>query len=105
MKPRSRRPAWLELELKPPGNLPVVADLSRSLSVRQGREDSGDIPLRSTVTVTGLFLERGTGKPVPGISAMLIYLGGNRSGSQTVKTDERGRYTFKSWSAKPFDSP
>ena len=31
-----------------------------SLIVREGREDSVDIPLKSTVTVTGLFLERGT---------------------------------------------
>ena len=86
----------LELKLKPPGDLPVLADLPRSLVVREGREDSVDIPLRTTVTVTGLFLERGTGKPVPGISAMLIYLGGNRNGSQTAATDERGRYTFQS---------
>jgi len=86
----------LELELKPPGNLPVVADLSRSLAVRAGREESVDIPLRSTVTVTGLYLERGTQKPVPGISLWLTYLGGNRNKSQLVKTDERGRYTFQS---------
>jgi Carboxypeptidase regulatory-like domain len=86
----------LELTLKPPGHLPVVADLPRSLAVRAGREDSVDIPLRSTVTVTGLFLERGTKKPVPGIAVMLFYIGGNRDGSQTVKTDERGRYTLQS---------
>jgi hypothetical protein len=86
----------LQLDLKPPGDLAVLADLPRSLSVRAGREDSVDIPLRSAVTVTGLFLERGTGKAVPGIEVILIYLGGRRNGSQTVKTDRRGRYTFQS---------
>jgi Carboxypeptidase regulatory-like domain len=85
----------LELDLKPPGEVPVLADTPRSLAVRVGRADTIDIPLRSTVTVTGLFVERGTGKPVPGITAMLIYIG-NRNGHETAKTDERGRYTFKS---------
>jgi hypothetical protein len=85
----------LQLELKPPGDLPFVADVPGSLAVRAGRADSVDIPLKSTVAVTGHFLERGTGKPVPGITAMLIYLG-NRNGHETTKTDERGRYTFKS---------
>ena len=85
----------LQLDLKPPDDLPVVPDLPTVLGVREGREDSVEIPLKATVTVTGLFLERGTGKPVPGVSATLIYLG-NRNGSQYVKTDERGRYTFQS---------
>jgi hypothetical protein len=86
----------LQLELTPPADLPVLADLPRSLAVREGREDTVDISLKSTVIVTGLFLEKGNGKPVPGISATLIYIGGARHGSQTVQTDERGRYTFKS---------
>jgi hypothetical protein len=58
----------LQLELKPPGELPVVADVPRSLAVRVGRADSIEIPLKSTVTVTGRFVERGTGKPVSGIT-------------------------------------
>ena len=86
----------LQLQLKPPGDLPVLADIPRSLAVREGRVDPVNIPLRRTATVTGLFVERGTGKPVPGISATLIYIGGTRNGSQSVKTDERGRYTFQS---------
>ncbi len=64
----------LQLELKPPGELPVLADLAQFLVVREGHEDSVEIPLRKSVTVTGLFVERGTGQPVPGISATLIYL-------------------------------
>lgn len=87
----------LQLSLKPPDNLPVVADLPRSLVVDEGGGDAVvDIPLKPTVTVTGLFLERGTGKPVPGVSATLIYLGPNRNGSLNVKTDDKGRYTFQS---------
>jgi hypothetical protein len=86
----------LQLDLKPPADWPVLADLPRLPVVREGRQESVEIPLRKTVTVTGLFLERGTGKPVPGISATLIYLGENRHGSLTDKTDERGRYTFQS---------
>ena len=85
----------LQLDLKPPGPLPVVADLPRSLTVREGREDAVDIPLRSTATVTGLVLEKGTGKPVPGVLMWLSYLG-NRDGFQTVTTDEQGRYAFQS---------
>src|SRR5262249_8009251 len=50
---------------------------------------------KRAVNVTGLFLERGTGKPVPGVSVTLIELGGKRHGSQTVKTDNQGRYTFQ----------
>jgi hypothetical protein len=86
----------LQLELKPPGDLPVLADIPQSLRVREGREESVDVPLKKAVTVTGRFLEQGTGKPVPGISAMLIYIGENRHGSQTVTTDEQGRFTFQS---------
>ena len=88
----------LQLELKPPGELPVMADLPRSLVVRERREDSVEIPLKSTVTVTGRFLERGTGKPVPGVSVVLIYLDGSPNPSQTVTTNEQGRYTFQSLS-------
>ena len=85
----------LQIELKPPGDLPVVADIPRAFAVREGREESLEIPLREAATVTGLVLERGTGKPVPGIQATLIYIGASRNGSQNVKTDDRGRYTFK----------
>ena len=55
-----------------------------------------EIPLKTAVIVTGLFLERGTGKPVPGVSVTLIYLGGSRNGSQTAETDAHGRYTLQS---------
>jgi hypothetical protein len=86
----------LQLELKPPSELPVTADVPRSLDVSDRREDSIEIPLKSTVTVTGLFVERGTGKPVPGVSVVLIYLDGSPNPSQTVTTNAHGRYTFQS---------
>ena len=85
----------LQLDLKPPGELPVLAEVPRALSVRAGRQDAVEIALKSTVTVTGLFLERDTGKPVPGVSATLDSLFGNQKQSQTVTTDEHGRYTFQ----------
>ncbi|WP_406698712.1 carboxypeptidase-like regulatory domain-containing protein [Singulisphaera sp. Ch08] len=87
----------LQLNLKPPGDLAVVADPPQALAVREGQDDLVvDIPLKKTATVTGLFLEQGTGKPVPGVSVVLIYLDRNRNGSLNAKTDERGRYTFQS---------
>jgi hypothetical protein len=86
----------LQLELKPPGDLPVLPDVPQNLAVREGREDSVEIPLKAGATVTGLFLERGTGKPVPGVSVTLFPLDANRNGNQTVKTDAHGRFTFQS---------
>ena len=85
----------LQLDLKPPGDLPVIVDLPKSLAVREGLEESAEIPLREGVTITGLVLERGTGKPVSDVAATLIYIGGGRNGSLNVKTDEKGRYTFQ----------
>jgi hypothetical protein len=86
----------LQLDLKPPGDLPVLADLPASLVVREGDERVTDIPLRKPVTVTGLILERGTAKPVPGIQVSLSDLGARRNRSERVKTDESGRYTLRS---------
>ncbi len=85
----------LQLQFEPPGDLPVLPESPPVLTVRERHESTLEIPLKKWVTVTGIFVERGTGKPVPGISATLIDLGGNRRESQTVKTDEQGRYTFR----------
>src|SRR5205085_3839358 len=41
----------LQLDLKPPGDLPVLVDLPRALAVHEEREDAVDIPLKRTVTV------------------------------------------------------
>ncbi|HEV3121319.1 MAG TPA: carboxypeptidase-like regulatory domain-containing protein, partial [Isosphaeraceae bacterium] len=85
----------LRLELKPPGDLPVQADLPRSLAVRAGREESLEIPLKRTVTVSGLYVERGTRKGVAGISLSLSDLEPNGNANQRGKTDENGRYSFQ----------
>ena len=37
----------LQLQLKPPGDLPVLADIPRSLAVREGREQLVEIPLKA----------------------------------------------------------
>jgi Carboxypeptidase regulatory-like domain len=86
----------LRLDLKPPSDLPVLVDLPPVLVVREGEGGSADIPLQTAITVTGLILERGTGKPVPGIQVSLIDIGSRRNRNENVKTDERGRYTLRS---------
>ena len=87
----------LQLDLKPPGDLPVLADIPSALVVREGREESVEIPLVKATTITGLVLERGTKKPIPGVSVHLTYLGGRRNGGgSNIKTDEQGRYTVQS---------
>jgi hypothetical protein len=68
LRPGTDRCRRASARIKAPGELPVVADVPRSLAVRVGRADSIEIPLKSTVTVTGRFVERGTGKPVSGIT-------------------------------------
>jgi hypothetical protein len=90
----------LQFDLKPPGDLPVVVDLPASLAVREGGEGSADIPLRKAISVTGLILERGTGKPVPGIDVSLGDLGLRRNRNERVKTDENGRYRLRSLPGK-----
>ena len=85
----------LQLELTPPGDLPVVADIPRGPVVREGRDQTLEIPLRAPATVTGLVLERGTGRPVPGVQATMIYIGTTRHGGDNVTTDDKGRYTFR----------
>ncbi len=86
----------LQIVLKPPGDLPLIVDIPPSLAVREGGEGSADIPLRKAVIVTGLILERGTGKPVPGIQVTMSDIGTTRNRNEQVKTDENGRYMLKS---------
>jgi Carboxypeptidase regulatory-like domain len=87
-------PGGLQLELKPPGDLPVLADLPHSLAVIEGRKNSLVIPLRKTATITGVVRERGTGRSVPGVEMTF----GPLRGGKTLfgKTDAEGRYTFPS---------
>ena len=57
----------LQLNLEPPCELPVLADIPSAFSVVEGRENSIEVPLRKAATVTGLVRERGrTGRsPAP----------------------------------------
>jgi len=87
----------LRLDLKPPRDLAVLVDLPQNLAVLDRGDQSVEIPLKKGVTVTGRFVVRGTGQPVAGISVSLIYLRATRNGSQQVKTDDQGRYTFQSF--------
>ncbi len=79
----------LQLDLRPPRDLPVLADQPRSLSVVEGRANAIEVPLRKAATVTGIIVERGTGKPVPGVELYLIQLHG--AGTLKGRTDEQGR--------------
>ncbi len=85
----------LELRLEPAGVIPLAADTPSLLAVREGHEDSADVPLRRAVTVVGRCLEQDSRKPVAGISVTLFHLVGNQQGSQTVYSDQDGRYTFQ----------
>ncbi len=88
----------LQLELKPPAELPVLADLPWSLAVVAGRENSLEIPLRPAATIAGIVRDRGTGTPVPGVKLWLVPSGGGESGH--AETDAQGRYTFRTLARK-----
>ena len=51
----------LQLVVKPPGNLPIMADVAGSLAVSAVGPNSVVVPLRKTVTITGVVRERGHG--------------------------------------------
>jgi hypothetical protein len=87
-------PGPLRLELKPPRDLPVKADVPTSVSVVAGRKNSCEVPLRKPATIAGRIVERGTGRPIPGAVVHISPSGGGLV--TTAKTDEQGRYTFKS---------
>ncbi len=87
-------PGGLQLELKPPRDLPVMPDLPTARAVAEGRENAFDIPLRKTATVTGVVRERGTGRPIPGVELYFSPLRGSKTLSG--RTDDQGRYTFPS---------
>ncbi|MGP0063644.1 MAG: carboxypeptidase regulatory-like domain-containing protein [Isosphaeraceae bacterium] len=88
-------PGGLQLELKPPSELPVLPQLPASLVVIEGGENAIAILLRKPATITGVIKERGTGRPVPGAELYLIPL--RRAGKTlSARTDAEGRYTFPS---------
>ena len=100
-------PGSLQLALKPPGDLPVMADVPDSLAVSAGHANSVVVPLRKTATITGLVRERGTGRPVPNAE---MHLSPARGGMiRTARTDAQGRYTFTSlpgkWHVSPWKLP
>ncbi len=88
----------LQLELKPPGDLPVLADVPTSLAVSEGRPNSVVVPLRKATAVTGVVRERGTARPVPGVQMHSAPLRGGTV--TTATTDSQGRYTFPSLPGK-----
>ncbi len=88
----------LRLEAKPPGNLPVMADVPDSLAVTADRTNPVVVPLRKTVTITGVVRERATGRPMPGAEMHLSPVRGGMV--RTAKTDAQGRYTFTSLPGK-----
>jgi hypothetical protein len=96
-------PGRLQLVVKPPGDLPVMADVPDSLAVTAGRPSSVVVPLRTTVTITGVERERATGRPVPGAEMHLSPAGGGMV--RTARTDAQGRYTVSSLPGKWHVSP
>ncbi len=91
-------PGSLQLVLKPPGDLPVLPDLPRSLAVVTGRENSLEVPLRTAATIAGIVRDRDTGTPVPGVKLWLVPSGGGESGH--AESDGQGRYTFRTFAHK-----
>jgi hypothetical protein len=91
-------PGSLQLELKPPRDLPVLADVPNSMAVVEGRRNTVVVPLRKAVIVTGVVRERGTGRPVPAVELSLFRLTGGQT--FTGKTDAQGRYTFSTLPGK-----
>jgi hypothetical protein len=100
----SLAPGNLELVVKPPaGDLPVMAEVPGSLVVTASRPNTVVIPLRKTVTITGVVRESASGRPVPGTE---MHLWPARGGTlRTVKTDAQGRYTFACLPGKWHVSP
>ncbi len=96
-------PGTLQLVVKPPGDLRVLADVPDSLTVTAGRSNSVVVPLRKTVTITGIVRERDTGRPVPGAEMHLSPAGGGMV--QNATTDARGRYTYSCLPGKWHVSP
>lgn len=90
----------LQIELKPPADLPVVADVPQGLSVNPGADGAGEIPLRKPVVITGRILERGTGKPAPDADVNITSLGSTRNQNLRTKTDAEGRYTLRALPGK-----
>jgi hypothetical protein len=87
-------PGRLQLELKPPRDLGLLADIPGAVSVIGGRENAFEVPLRKAATITGLIRERGTGRPIAGAEVHLYPSGGGIV--RTARTDEGGGYTFYS---------
>ena len=85
-------PGGLQLELKPPRDVPLLPEVPDSSYVVEGRENAVEIPLRPAATVTGVIRERGTGRPVAGVELYFMGLRGGKT--QRGRTDDQGRYTF-----------
>ncbi len=100
-------PGSLDLVFDPPRELPVLPEVPDSLAVTAGRPNSVVIPLRRTITITGLLREHRSGKPVPGVQIELSPLRGGKG--RSTRTDAQGRYTLTSlpgqWRVSPLWLP
>ncbi len=97
----------LELRLEPPRKLPVMADVHDLPDLTARGDNSLVVPLRRTVTVTGLVRERGTGRPVPDAEMYLSPMQGGTTHRAT--TDAQGRYIYSvlpgKWRVSSFKLP
>lgn len=76
----------------------LLPDPPKALTVREGRENVLEIPLRRASTLTGRVVEHGTCKPVSGMRVILSGTSTRAGGNAT--TNAEGRYTFHCLSGK-----
>ena len=81
-------PGRLHLELKPPRELPVMADVPTSVSVVAGRKNSCEVPLRKPATIAGRIVELRDRPPGPRGGRRIRAVGGGLF--TTAKTDGQG---------------
>jgi protocatechuate 3,4-dioxygenase beta subunit len=88
----------LEILVTMPRNSTLRARVpaGRSMQVKPGAVTQLDIPVEPAVRVKGVVRERGTGKPIAGLTVLLGDGDGNYM--EEVETDAQGRY---SWLATP----
>jgi protocatechuate 3,4-dioxygenase beta subunit len=79
----------LELEFNRARGTTLRGEAPQKQIVKAGQTTEVSIPLRPTVAVQGLYREKGTGRPIPGVQVILNYhLGGDRF----VVTDATGKF-------------
>jgi RNA polymerase sigma factor (sigma-70 family) len=83
----------LAFVVQAPKDSPLRAQVPayRSLTLKAGATTNVTIPLKPAVRVKGVVRERGTGKPIAGMSLLVGFGDGNSA--EEVETDAEGRYT------------